>query len=223
MGMKNYLFLNYSFIVCNTFFLISSCNQKDNIIPHTPNTKTWSITLDNNLGKISIILPVRLDTFFKWTQYSDCGDACAKVDYRIQSSHFPIFKETGFSYKTPKDSIDQFSICHSKLSAPWPFSDSILVRNYKRALKSEQYDNSSGFLIDTLISNNGLLFAVVGYNGFDKKTSTILHFVGAATSIKGNIVEFYFEFRNKDDINLYKDFLKSAFESIKSINVTSVL
>ena len=60
------------------------------------------------MGVFKIILPKHLDTLFNWTQYSDCGDGCAKVDYCIQSKLLPVFKDNGFYWIPLKDSVEQF-------------------------------------------------------------------------------------------------------------------
>src|SRR5579863_5725161 len=81
-----------------------------------------SVKLVDSLGKVTITLPLRYDTSFSWTDYSDCGKPCDKIKYRLQPKTLRIKKETGmYMRRKPKDSIERFTISHAGY---FPFHDS---------------------------------------------------------------------------------------------------
>lgn len=201
--------------------MFCSCKETKKPKPNfTPKSKTWKILLPNNLGDLEVNLANNLDTFFTWTQYSDCGDPCAFSDYRIQNSSLPIFKESGFIYKTLKDSVEQFTLKHSKILKPWPFKDSVMVNMYLEKLKSEAYENRENkYLIDTILHIDNRRYAVIAYTSYDTTIKAKINILNAATSVKGERIEFYFEKRNS-----YKDknseiFLSTSLESLNSIRL----
>lgn len=104
-------------IIISTFLFFCACNSplKPDINSITKG-KEWDIKLENDLGRLKITLPKHFDTLFKWTQYSDCGDGCANIDYRVQPKKLPFRKESGFIYFPLKDSVEQFTVKHSKLN-----------------------------------------------------------------------------------------------------------
>src|SRR5437868_12021008 len=97
--------------------IITACNgnkrlQSQNITPK--NSQLVTTTLSDSLGTVTLYVPNSYDTFFKWTNWSDCGKPCAHDEYRFQSKSLPIKMESGWLWLgEPKDSIERFTIVHS--------------------------------------------------------------------------------------------------------------
>ena len=212
-----------SLIIIPTIFFLCFCRgTATNEIPITENGKTWNISLGDSFGNLQIILPKHFDTLFSWAQYSDCGDGCAKNNYRVQLKTLPIFKDNGFLYFPLKDSVEQFTIKHSKIFSPWPFNDTSLVRQFSSRLKSEAFENNSNkFIIDTLLTIGTQHFAVIAFKSFDTTKKTKIQILNAMTSIKGNMIEFLFEYRKSYSGNLSNDFIKKSFDALKTIRVSN--
>ena len=210
-------------IIISAIFFLYSCNEAHTSNIHiSTHRKTWDIPLSDSLGNLQIVLPKNFDTMFNWVQYSDCGDGCAKIAYRIQQKGLPIFKENGFIYFPLKDSVEQFTIKHAKLFSPWPFYDTLLVRQFSGKLKSEAYEaNSQSFLIDTIMTIGKQHFAAVAFTSFDTSRNTKIQILNAATSIKGNIIEFFFEYRKSYTDTLANDFIKNALEALKTARISN--
>ena len=176
--------------------------------------------MPNNLGDLEVNLSNNLDTFFTWTQYSDCGDPCNLSDYRIQNSTLPIFKESGFIYKTLKDSVEQFTFKHSKILKPWPSEDSIMAKMFIQKLKSEAYENRENkYLIDTILNIDNRKYAVIAYTSYDTTIKAKINILNAATSVKGERIEFYFEKRNSYQDKNSENFLATSLKSLNSIRL----
>lgn len=203
--------------------VVISCNYKNTSTSKAPSTfREWAIPLDNSLGNISISLPANLDTFFQWTQYSDCGDPCAYADYRVQSKSLPIFRESGFYFEVLKDSVEQFTIKHAKIATPNSTPDTLVVNHFINKLKSETIDNTSGkYLIDTLITINEKPFAVLAYTITDSANKITIQQLSAITAIQGNGIEFYFESRKKYMDSASVNFIQNSFAALKTILVSN--
>ena len=209
-------------IISTLFFLYSCSGTNSNEFNTTTNGKDWNISLGDSLGNLQIVLPKHFDTLFSWTQYSDCGDGCAKSDYRIQDKTLPIFKDNGFIYFPLKDSVEQFTIKHSKRFSPWPFNDTSFVRQFLGRLKSEAFENNGNkFSIDTLLTIGTQHFAVIAFTSFDTTKKAKIQMLNAMTSIKGNIVELFFECRKSYADTLSNDFIKNSFDALKTIRVSN--
>ena len=208
-------------ITISLFIFLYSCNitkKKDNNF--IENSKVWSVQLNNKLGLFKIELPKQFDTLFSWTQYSDCGEPCAISDYRIQNSDLPIFKESGFIYYSPKDSVEQFTLKHSKPAKPWPFADTIMVNMYRDYLKSQAFENTTNkYRIDTLLTIHRHKYAVIGFTTIDTTKKVEVNILMAATSIQGNRIEIYFEKRNKKSTTSDKDFLDDSFKNLMTTKI----
>ncbi len=79
--------------------IIVSCNKKPGMMYnyHFPkNSKSVQIKLIDSLGKLTLSIPLRYDTFSTWINYSDCGKPCNEQEYRFQSKLLRIIHESGF-------------------------------------------------------------------------------------------------------------------------------
>ena len=209
-----------SIIILFTILFCSCKETKKAESKFTTKSKTWKFLLPNNLGDLEVNLSNNLDTFFTWTQYSDCGDPCNLSDYRIQNSTLPIFKESGFIYKTLKDSVEQFTFKHSKILKPWPSEDSIMAKMFIQKLKSEAYENRENkYLIDTILHIDNRKYAVIAYTSYDTTIKAKINILNAATSVKGERIEFYFEKRNSYQDKNSENFLATSLKSLNSIRL----
>lgn len=215
--------VNFKIIFLLSVIAVISCDDKDkSTTENQSNFKEWTIPLENNLGNISISLPNNIDTFFKWTQYSDCGDPCAQTDYRVQSKDLPIFKESGFYFEALKDSVEQFTIKHAKITQANSTPDAMVVNHYLLKLKSETVENISGkYLIDTLITINEKPFAVLAYTVTDTANRITIQKLTAITAIQGNGIEFYFESRKKFKNQASTKFIQNSLVALKTIRISN--
>ena len=210
-------------IIISTLFFLYSCRGTNTNDSNTPtNEKKWNISLGDSLGNLQIALPKHFDTLLSWTKYSDCGDACAKSYYRVQDKTLSIFKDNGFIYFPLKDSVEQFTIKHSKRFSSWPFNDTSLTKQFMGRLKSEIFENNDNkFSIDTLMTIGTQHFAVIAFTSFDTTKKIKIQMLNAMTSIKGNIIELFFEYRKSYVDTLSNDFIKNSFEALKTIRVSN--
>jgi hypothetical protein len=204
-------------------FLLAACtDRKGAQLATIPKGRPWTIELINGLGALHIVLPNRLDTLFSWTQYSDCGDPCAKVDYRIQLKTLPVFKETGFYYFPLRDSVEQFTIKHSKVAQPWPIVDTSLVKQFAGKLKNEAFENHSGkFSIDTILWVDNRNVAVIAFDSFDKTKRAKVHIINALTSVNGNLLELSFESRKSYQDKTSSNFIQTSFDALKTLRINN--
>jgi hypothetical protein len=188
--------------------LLVSCDDKSQLEKKTAvpqNSKLVTTTLRDSLGSVTFYIPNQLDTFFTWTNHSDCGKPCAHEQYRYQRKVLPIFKETGFYYIMPDIDLDQFSVIHS---AYFPFRDIIdTAKNFARHgrfVENLSSDYYSGKVVRDTIED----------------TATKKHFtkVASLTTIKGNDIEFHYELKSKDTIDRNKYFME-ATEFLRTIQI----
>ena len=210
-------------IIISTIFFLYACSETNtNAVGKTINGKTWNISLGDSLGNLQILLPKHFDTLFSWTQYSDCGEGCTKSAYRLQNKTLPIFKDNGFIYFPLKDSVEQFTIKHPKRVSPSPFTYTYLARHFLGKLKSEAFENNDKkFIIDTLLTIGNRHFAVLAFTNFDTTKKTKIQILKAMTSIKGNMIELYFEYRKSYADSLSNDFIKNSFNALQTIRVSN--
>src|SRR5262245_10299736 len=87
------------------------------------NKYEWS----DSLAYISLKIPERLDTFYKWKHASDCA-SCGWMKYRFADKNYPQFAESGWIWTVVPDSVYQFNIWHKPIKeAP----DSIILNPLK--------------------------------------------------------------------------------------------
>ena len=134
----------------------------------------------------------------------------------------PIFKDNGFYYIPLKDSVDQFTIKHSKIIQSWPINDSSLIRQFASTLKNETFENfEDKYVIDTVLTINNKPFAVIGFKSFDTANSASILSLKAVTSIEGNIVNFLFESRKTYYDRKSNAYLQNSFEALKTIRISN--
>ena len=154
--LKMIIILKELFIIIWLVLLVS-CNQRiknnaGNTLPLS--AKFVEIKLADSLGNVSMYIPNRYDTFFRWTHYSDCGKSCDETEkYRYQPKTSIINNENGLSLAMCYDSIERFTIFHSSY-APFFIGDkseveglNMRTKNYFRELhpdKNIRFDTIEG-------------------------------------------------------------------------------
>jgi hypothetical protein len=203
--------------------LIACDGKTDPTVTPKPIGKNWSIKLDSNLGTLDIILPQHFDTLIKWTQYSDCGDGCAKTDYRIQPKNLNIFLENGFYWFAPKDSIEQFTIKHQKTAQVHPnFNDTTANRVFLETLKSQVFEvPSQRIQVDTIFQTGNLKISALAYQTIDTLHHIRIQIVDAMTDIHGNQVRLTFEYRKSFPDSLGPRFISNSLAALQSMQLSN--
>src|SRR5688572_4337673 len=94
-----------SVLIIVTFLFLLSCksrttqSEQPELLPE--NSRTIVVKLIDSLGTVTINIPNRYDSFFQWTNTSDCGKPCNREQYRFQPKYLPGFEESGFYYPIP--------------------------------------------------------------------------------------------------------------------------
>jgi hypothetical protein len=184
-------------------------------------SKTATTTLRDSLGTVSFYIPARFDTSFTWTNYSDCGKPCNHEQYRYQPKTHPIFKESGFYYDIPDILIDQFTIVHSSY---FPFHDgdtSMNVGRHENFKSRRANDPINGTIVrDTIEKINDRYFSVESMNGYDKEGKNHFAKLAALTTIKSNEIEFHYDIKTKDTINL-KEFYQNSIKLLRTVRMSN--
>jgi len=184
-------------------------------------SRAVTINLKDSLGKVSFSIPIRFDTFFTWTNHSDCGKPCDREEYRFQPKSLPVFKESGFYYHIPDISINQFTVIHSGY---FPFhkgdTSKNLARhvNFKGRVLSES--NNGKLVSDTIEKIYGRYFSIVCITDFDTTKQKHFATLVALTTIRGNDIEFHYDIKTKDTIN-EKQFFDNATQFIRTTRISN--
>jgi hypothetical protein len=185
------------------------------------NSAVTTITLKDSLGTVSFYRSTRFDTSFTWTNHSDCGKPCDHEQYRYQLKTLPIFKESGFYHDIPDILIDQFTIIHS---AYFPFYNGDTSKNiarhenFKSRLSGNPYNGT--IQSDTLEKIGDRYYSIVCLEGFDKERQKHFAKVAALTTIKSNEIEFHYDMKTKDTINL-KEFYENSIKFLRTVRISN--
>jgi hypothetical protein len=183
--------------------------------------KRQEINLSNELGIISIELPIQVDTFFSWVSTSDCAPCCNEKMYRFADKDYSLLKETGFFYHKFPDSLYQFTIRHKETrgcESEWSISenslDSIVSIKENQSLEAFAGEESIAWILREIRYIDKRMFLVFAYKEKSPFTrieySTILE---AFTIQDDEILHFKYECTG----NFCVDFISKMDESLKSI------
>lgn len=220
--MKN-IFLIFTFLF---FISCQSENSKKNQLELLPeNSKLHSLNLVDSLGAVSINLPNRYDTFFQWTNTSDCGKGCEKKQYRFQPKYLPVFKESGFYYRMPSniaDSIEQFTIIHSGHFPFYEGPDSSMIYKINAFKKQNLLVSADTYKItqDTVQRINDRYFSIITIDLFESVKKIYSKKIIGTTTIKGNEIEFRFELLTKKHDSIELNFLKNSIDLMKTLKLS---
>lgn len=199
--------------------MAKSPKEKTEDVPE--NSKQTTLKLIDSLGTVTFNIPVRYDTSFTWTNRSDCGKPCEHEQYRFQSKALPVFEESGFIYEIPDIPIDQFTILHSGY---FPFYNGDTSRNtarheyFKSRLSAECYGGK--VYADTSEVIGDRYFSVVYIDGYDKRKRKYFAKVAALTTIKNNEIEFHYDIKTADTINI-NNFYHNSIKLLRTIRLSN--
>jgi len=214
-------------ILIFSLFVMAGCHFSENkTYPALPpeTSKIQVIHLANGIGTISVSLPVRYDTTFTWIHYSDCGAPCEKRKYRFQPKILPINPETGYFYKTLKDSVEQFTIVHNPYISPGD-SDNTDDKDYITSF----HDHKKFYVIhdptlrtiksDTIEKIGDRYYSIIIIDNYDTATSTYIKKLLSTTTIKKGTIDFNFELTSKRKDSLTEKFIDKAKYYLRTIRI----
>lgn len=205
---------------------LAACKYSDTktVVAKPLNSRDTTIILKDRLGKITISVPDRYDTFLIWTQFSDCS-SCGNEKYRFQPKLFPIFQESGWYWHNRKDSIDQITIEHPQYIV---INDSIspdaIKMLHSRLLEESKSDPIMGkdkFILDTIEIINGKLFSVISSENYDDSSKLYSKAVLGTTLIHGNPVKFKFTLLTKKNDSITENFIRNSKDLLHEIKSNS--
>jgi hypothetical protein len=213
-----------------SFLFLFGCNSRtiktDQIESLPKNSRSRIVKLIDSLGTVTINIPSRYDSFFQWTNTSDCGKSCDHEQYRFQPKYLPVFKESGFFYTIPanvNDSTEQFTIVHSGYFPFHEGSDSSLVYKINDYQKQNLLTNPATHKIasDTVQNINGRYFSIVTIDLFDPIKKIYSKRVIGSTAIKGNGIEFKYELLTKATDSTVTNFIKNSIDLLKTARLSN--
>jgi len=209
-----------------TLFLIVACNHTSKVeefLQPPQNSKKIQLTLIDSLGNVTLSIPTRYDTTFSWTHTSDCGKLCDRIKYRFQPKTLPIFKEWGFYWETPKDSIEQLTVYHSgEYPFKYPFDSTLIFRHHKGEKNGILYDSLyKKIRLDTIQKIGDRYFSILGVEVYDKKATTISKILMGATTIKMNVIHFDFELLTSKQDSISTNFIQNSKRLLETIHLSN--
>lgn len=179
------------------------------------NSKIVTLQLIASLGAVSFSIPEEYDTSFSWIHEGDCGKPCEESKCRFQSKKLPIMMENGWLWNEPKDSIENLTVSYSTY-IPFRPSDTSKNLALHNGFKGQVITNSINppLIIDTLQRINDRYFSIFVMKRFDSVTSIKAL---AITTIKGNRIQFQYQFLKKGNDATSKDFAEKALNYFKTI------
>lgn len=207
-------------ILITAFGLCCSERTRKEYIPDEPFV-SHQIKLADSLGFVSLTLPKRFDTFFKWTHYSDCGKPCNEIKYRFQPKTLPIYMESGWDWKERTDSVEQFTISHSGYFPFQPQRDSMSIFTY---MKRRQGNSISYYQhpirYEKMLKIGERYVSAFAQDYKDSVTNIFTRRIYASTSVHGNIVNFDYELLSKDSLEDFKTAIKKMTYYLSTIKLS---
>ena len=182
---------------------------------------TKEIDLRDTLGIVSLKIPLRLDTFYKWHRTSDCLP-CGWMQYRFADKKYPQFAEGGFYWTVVPDSVYQLTIRHKPIKE---IPDTITLKPLSEKNKNDywyhqtnsvSYSDSIGYLFKEFKLINQRPFIISAFtttDGYLTESQTL--FIIAATTLKNRELFFIGECSAKDTTG----FVDSMYKSFLSIRI----
>ncbi|MFT3932423.1 MAG: hypothetical protein QM726_02315 [Chitinophagaceae bacterium] len=176
--------------------------------------------MKDSLGELTLMVPNRLDTSYKWHRTSDCLP-CGRIQYRFSDSRYGQFAEGGFFWTTVLDSVYQLTLIHNPLRESPDTAKNVSIRiedsaNYYRFLEGKDQMGPVTVFKRWFLNINSRSFAVVSYqNPLSLLTTKKAIILSATTTLKSRRLEFYAECSAKDTAG----FLDNMFKSLSSIKI----
>ena len=171
---------------------------------------------NDSLAYVSLKIPVRLDTFYKWQHYS-CNTSSGWMKYRFADKCYPQFAESGWYWTVVPDSVYQINIWHKPIKIapdsitlrPLSEKDTVGCFYHPHIVSSPK---SVNFLLKEFKLINERPFIISAFvNPYGYLTHSQTLFVVAETNLKSRELYFIGECGTKDTTgfidNMYKSFL----------------
>ena len=184
-------------------------------------SKKVVIKLIDSLGVITMYVPERYDTGFAWLHYSDCT-SCNKMKCRFQSSSWRIYKESGWFFYPPTDSVDRVTIIYSphlyldEQDTAWIYKENKHFREEQKLLDPV----ANNILVDTLCRIHDRPFSITGTHFYSEPVCREFYELNAVTSVRGTDIAFQFELITEKGDSLSKHFIQNAMDVLKTIRFT---
>lgn len=198
------------------------CNElhtKKYTIKLPANFSVRKVKLADSLGFISIAIPNRYDTFYKFGYNPGCGLAIEKQMYKFQPKSLPSFQESGMIDKTEPEIKDQLIISHNKYNASDTLSDSVIIYNYHQRRRHDiMMSPYHGTIEKDFLSKTESGFQSTFVMNLDDTARSIVHkeIITAILKKKSIIVFEYLYVSNKND-SIAKDFITNSLVSAQTI------
>ena len=199
-----------------SLFFLAACNDNSRVDTiQLPPEKLQIVTvrLVDSLGNMTVTLPIRYDTSFSWTHYSDCGKPCNQIKYRSQPKALKLTKESEWIWREePKDSIERFTISHSGYFPFHDNGDTTFIYNFHENEKRNiiQHPDTYKISSDTVEKIGDRHFSIITTDWYDTTKAQYSKKLLAATSLKGNILYFRFELLTKQASPATDNFLENS-------------
>ena len=217
-------------IICATILIVISCtssdepkqidyggyvNQKISLSGYDDKFE-WS----DSFTSVSLKVPERLDTFYKWEHYS-CNQASGWMKYRFADKNYKHFAESGWYWTIEPDSVYQFNIWHKPIKE---IPDSVKLKPLREKDTAGWYyiphivhsSDPVNFFLKEFRLINGRPFLI---SAFDTPYGYLTHsqtlFVIAETNLKSRELYFIGECGAKDTTS----FIESMYKSFLTIRI----
>lgn len=160
------------------------------------------ISLKNELGNATIVVPARYDTVIQWTSKSDCI-SCGYEEYRIQLRANPIRLETGsIWYGDPGDSVDDITLSHSVDRYSFDSLVQISASDHKRIVHEYNADPVYFPLVkDTMLKIGSRMYSISYSSNYDSTKGLFRRALISGTRVYGEEVFIVFRTWAKQPID----------------------
>lgn len=174
-----------------------------------------TIDLKNDLGQLSISLPIDFDTSYSWMRYSDyrCG---AQQLVRFANTNYSMLRETGYLNLEIPDSLYELTVSqpeHPECADPEYVIDQSYIDNHTSARLME--NTKANFEINELRTINGRVFAVFAEVSTSRDMTNA--YLQARTIIQGQVISLTFTCLRQD----CRDFIQCMDKSLQTIEITA--
>jgi len=197
-------------------FMQYSCNKAQE--ERFKDYKNIMVTLDSNIGSVSIKLPPEFDTSYKCLKYSDCGYCCASINHCYASkTDQTIFEDTIHDFQPViKGQIRRYYSFTVIQSMGMNCSNNGKTEMTKEDLKSRveilkiQEKKVLFSKIDTINNRKYLIFATIYplNNGFEEELS-------ATTIVNNEPVNFRF----LKTVDNKTDFIQRMYDCLMTLKI----
>jgi hypothetical protein len=217
-------------VILPILFLAFSCNpdgDKEKI--QETGYRIEELVLQDSVAKITIDIPMELDTFYTWVNWSDhnCGDI---KTYTYSDSNYPAsYKEGGSTKDAFPDSSYSFSLFHSNRFACTPQyrRDIDTVYLLERTASLERFHLSNGKDIEWIHREvkeiNGRPFMIIAFRTNEQQNSSTQDKLIAQMSAFTHLDSLYIGFSYKCSPVDCDKFIPRMLKSLESTRIERLL